>query len=355
MNVIMFLSFLRTLARISTFPGATWEKIAPEFVGLNETRLDEEFETLAKFGDIGNVAVIRYGKVCYTKGDVHELIPIYSMGKGLMAIIAGMQISKGNLKLTDTIPMSNDPEAAMEFFNQPSFEGGTSGGPLRTWHEFLSMQSDFGLEIDVENPNIRKCAYNNNAIQLYASFLNHTFYKKPTEIAFLKRALYNTLQLEDGIKFKGQYGGYAGGYRMSALDIARAGHLLAMRGKWLNETLLSPQFVEIMFQPQVSTYTGVNMDKSDNRLWNIDDLSKCLPWNPDGYKRMGGDLGYGYGIWLINENVAHLSGLYGNYVIVDRDKQLVIAVVNHADDHPTAPQYYKAVQNSLKASFLDVF
>eukprot|EP00494_Astrolonche_serrata_P025846 UN26107 len=90
--------------------------------------------------------------------------------------------------------------------------------------------------------------------------------------------------------------------------------------------------------------------KKDDKLWNIYELSESMPYNPNGYyPRMGGDLGYSNSLWLIQLNeVAHLSGIKGNYIIVDRTNSLVISVTNdEPDDHPTAKEYYEVVKRAI--------
>ena len=89
------------------------------------------------------------------------------------------------------------------------------------------------------------------------------------------------------------------------------------------------------------------------RVWNIRDLTCALPYDRrgGGSARMGGDVGYGLSLWLMpHRGAVHMSGMYGNYVIIDPATALVVAVVQHGrpDRRPYASDYLDVVRAALR-------
>ena len=154
---------------------------------------------------------------------------------------------------------------------------------------------------------------------------------------------------QDAITFRGQLGGYRGGYGFSPRDVARLGLLLLEDGVWHGRRLLPAEWVAAARRPQVAAGVEVNRDKAGQGAWNSLPLTLSLPFDPAGHPgRMGGDLGYGFSLWIMPDGEAfHMSGKMGNYVIMDPRSGLLVVVSNNAETHPCAADYLAAVRSAL--------
>jgi Fe-S oxidoreductase len=80
------------------YPDEKWEKVSPREVGIDAVKL----QNLSKMGrDRGNIAVFRYGRLCFTDGLMAKNFPVYSVGKTLIAMIAGKLLREEKIRLDD--------------------------------------------------------------------------------------------------------------------------------------------------------------------------------------------------------------------------------------------------------------
>eukprot|EP01060_Flectonema_neradi_P021092 TRINITY_DN2860_c0_g1_i1.p1 TRINITY_DN2860_c0_g1~~TRINITY_DN2860_c0_g1_i1.p1 ORF type:complete len:347 (+),score=50.27 TRINITY_DN2860_c0_g1_i1:1847-2887(+) len=325
------------------YPSGSWEKAKAEDVGMSSSILDNKMSPLP-----GGIFVTRYGRSVWER-DPSESRSIWSISKSIVSLAyCKVQTSGTWGKLPDNVPYSDSPTSADNHYGVEWFSGGDPGtvGKYYTFNDIFSMSSSFGLKpLPNDHPS---CAYNNNGIQLAGYAILEKMGMTPDNEMALPITLFDDVGSQDSITFKGQMSGYQGGYSVSGRDLARLGLLVLSNGTWSGKEILDPKWVALATSSQVPATTTPNTDRSNEKLWNEYDLSQSLPFNGSGHVRMSGDLGYGYTFWLLpNSSAVHMSGLYGNYVIIDFKYGLVISVTNNQSQHPGASVYHRAVLSSI--------
>eukprot|EP00927_Polykrikos_kofoidii_P062936 TRINITY_DN57747_c0_g1_i1.p1 TRINITY_DN57747_c0_g1~~TRINITY_DN57747_c0_g1_i1.p1 ORF type:complete len:412 (-),score=40.71 TRINITY_DN57747_c0_g1_i1:279-1514(-) len=342
-----------------SYPGPEgWNQAKPGELGVNSTRLRLAMQKLSGRGPIGHVHVSRWGTEIWTEGNVATARAVWSIGKTLTALCFGrLQQSGAVNSLDDFVPNSTDPAAmaAALGMSDALFGAGLPGGSLRTHAQFASMTSDFGLP--APDPG-RRCAYNCAAVDAWAAYLQAVS-GSSNSVEMVDKLLFRPLGGRlDALRLATPYlSGWGGGIELSPRDVARLGVLLLSGGRWRDQRLL-PDWSVAAFQRRVGAGTVVAPDEPPpgvgahlRKYWNIVELSRALPLDVSGHPgRMGGDIGYGLGLWLMPQKGAvHMSGVYGNYVIVDVRTGLVVSV-QHAsgtNQHPDAPAYLTSIQSAL--------
>ena len=348
------------------FPGVEWAEVSPERAGLDEAKLVSGLAALSEHGDVGRVMVTRWGShvalpSAPASHNLSEPAPVWSVSKSLVALSTGLLLQNGSLALDDTLPLSNDPAQAAEALGIPAtdFAGAAAGGPLRTVRQFMSMTSDFGIRGGEPGKN---GAYNNAAIHYYGHLIaKEHFHLSPSEMVEHLFSLVGGHQDPITLPAHGklQLAGYGGGFSVSPRDLARLGLLLLADGKWDGEELLSASWVDQAMSPQA---VGVSVQREQaGKVFNELELSSAIPFNASGHwERMGGDVGYGFSLWVLpggKAHGAHMSGVGGQYVIIDRQpgSGLVIVVENNPNPihdpkpHPTAGEYLEAVRAAMRS------
>jgi CubicO group peptidase (beta-lactamase class C family) len=359
------------------YPKREWQTSTPASAGLNETRLRASLAALADGGrQIGRVHISRWGRQillpgsAVDSGNLSMPSPIWSVSKSLCAIGAGLLLTNGSVTLDELLPLSNNPtEAAVELgLPAADFAGAAIGGPLRSLRQFLTMTSDFGLANPLPG---RQCAYNNAAVQFYCSTLRTRYAHGAlgnSDLDLAERLFAMVGGHQDPLTLNSHHhlpvSGFGGGYNISPRDLARLGLLLLSNGQWEGRPLLSPEWVATAGMHQASSTVTPNPDKKDNKAFNIWYLSQNIPFNSSRplNSQMGGDEGYGFSLWILpgggSDVGVHMSGVGGQYVIIDRHhldpSGLVITVLNNPDPihhpeilHPHAIDYLSAVREAL--------
>lgn len=272
------------------------------------------------------------------------------------------------------LPLSNNPPLAGKMLNvreKYGFAKGKVRGPLRSLRSFLSMTSAFGMTLptkntssdgdfnhDVANNSVVVAAYSNNAVEFLFRHLKLVLYKRfhngaaPISDLDVVKELFDVYLHghDDVLDLEGQISGYGGGgLRISARDIARLGLLYLKRGIIDGRCVLGKKFVRDSTSVQVPRTALVSDDFLLDERWNIPDLSVALPFDASRHKdnkRMHGDEGYGHGIWILGDGAFHLSGVNGNYVIVDYVTGLVVSILNDKQEHPNAFDYLQVLRSA---------
>lgn len=364
--------------------GWSWVE-SPSEVGVDEERLRKGLQALTSDdNDAAAIFASRCGVAFFASGNTSQPLPVYSIGKTVVTTWAGVLLHRQHWKtLDELLPLSNNPELAGQVCGmRPEwhFDKGSSSSRLRSLRSFLSMTSRFGLD-DVAtattvacNQSLSVAAYSNNAVEflwcLVSKALDAITSNPGDHVSGRRREQDVVNQLwrdhlnghddEIHLAHGSQIGGYgpSGGLHLSARDAARLGLLYLQRngrfGTESNRTVLPPSFVASATSAQVPPGAIVSGELVDDPAWNIASLSVALPYDSNGHAntRMRGAIGYGFGLWILQEGRAfHLSGKFGNYVIVDRNTGFVISIL-HGDvsskrNHPNAIDYLLVFRRAL--------
>jgi CubicO group peptidase (beta-lactamase class C family) len=277
--------------------------------------------------------VIKNGFIVAQWGDVNRVDMTFSATKSYLSTIAGLAIDQGLIK--------NVNDKVNQYVWDESFEG--EHNSTITWHHLLTQSSDwsgslFGLHDWADRPpkeggiddwKNRKLfepgnnyEYNDVRVNLLAYSLLQVWRKTlPTVLkekimdpigASSKWRWYgyeNSFVNMDGLMMQSVSGGghHGGGIFINTLDQARFGLLFLRNGKWNNQQLLSEKWINAVQQPSTA-------NKNYGYMWwlNTDERWKN-----------------------ISPKVYYAVGFGGNYIIVDKEHDLLV-VTRWMDDAKVA-------------------
>ncbi|MBP6215503.1 MAG: serine hydrolase [Chitinophagaceae bacterium] len=341
------------------FPDAVWLVKKPEELKMNKALLDSAVATALKsenkverdlrianlksysrepgykiigpMKDRGGPAglVIKNGYIVAQWGDVTRVDMTFSVTKSYLSTIAGLAIDQGLIK--------NVTDKVSQYVWDDTFEG--AHNTKVSWEHLLTQSSDwsgslFGLHDWADRPpregNIddwknRKLfepgtnyEYNDVRVNLLAYSLLQVW-RKPLPVVLKEKIMDpigasptwrwfgydNSFVNMDGLMMQSVSGGghHGGGIFINTLDHARFGLLFLRNGKWKNQQLLSEKWVNAVQQPSAT-------NKNYSYLWWLNTEKQWKALSPKVYYA----LGYG-----------------GNYIIVDKEHDLVV-VARWMDD-----------------------
>ena len=341
------------------FPGAEWQVRKPEDLRMNKIILDSAvqlainsenkverdlrianmksysqepgYKMIGPMKQRGGPAglVIKNGYIVAQWGDVNRVDMTFSVTKSYLSTVAGLAVDQGLIKsVTDQVN---------QYVWDESFEG--EHNSKVTWDHLLTQSSDwsgslFGLHDWTDRPpkeggiddwkNRKLFApgtnyeYNDVRVNLLAYSLLQVW-RKPLPVVLKEKIMdpigasttwrwfgyENSFVNMDGLSMQSVSGGghHGGGIFINTLDHARFGLLFLRNGKWKNQQLLSEKWINAMQQPSLA-------NKNYGYLW-------WLNTNQD---------------WKgISPKVYYAAGFGGNYIIVDKEHDLVI-VTRWMDD-----------------------
>ena len=341
------------------FPGAEWQVRKPEDLRMNKIILDSAvqlainsenkverdlrianmksysqepgYKMIGPMKQRGGPAglVIKNGYIVAQWGDVNRVDMTFSVTKSYLSTVAGLAVDQGLIK--------NVTDQVNQYVWDESFEG--EHNSKVTWDHLLTQSSDwsgslFGLHDWTDRPpkeggiddwkNRKLFApgtnyeYNDVRVNLLAYSLLQVW-RKPLPVV-LKEKIMDPIGASttwrwfgyeisfvnmDGLSMQSVSGGghHGGGIFINTLDHARFGLLFLRNGKWKNQQLLSEKWINAMQQPSLA-------NKNYGYLW-------WLNTNQD---------------WKgISPKVYYAAGFGGNYIIVDKEHDLVI-VTRWMDD-----------------------
>ncbi len=302
------------------FPGEQWPQKNPEEVGLDPNKLEANFQ---KFR--GPLMVIKDGNLVYSKGDITEPIETFSISKSLTSMIFATLLQQQKVDYDHLLSGSDLPSQ-----------------PQASFRHFMTMTSDYGLT--PHEPG-KHYAYNNNAIEFYGNYMATTFFKTKSPRKVLQKAIWNYIGRQDKVTFKGQWGGWGGGFVISTRDLARIGHLILNEGNWNGTQVLPAPFVKQLYINQIPDEATANYDKGPNDRWNQHHGTVELKGN------------YSFGWWIIEDpnltkgtKCINGNGWRGKELVVCPQYNLVIVAAPHQNNAPDAIEYVGAVTNAYDKS-----
>ncbi len=273
--------------------------------------------------------VIKNGYIVAQWGDVKRVDMTFSGTKSFLSTVAGLAVDNGLVK--------NVTDKVSNYVWDDSFEG--EHNSKITWDNLLTQSSDwsgnlFGLNDWADRPpkeggiddwKNRKLLepgtvyeYNDVRVNLLAYSLLQVW-RKPLPVVLKEKIMdpigasttwrwygyENSFVNMDGVMMQSVSGGghHGGGIFINTLDQARFGLLFIRNGKWKNQQLVSEKWISAVQQPSVPNKT------------------------------------YGYMWWLntdkrwpaVSPNVYFAVGFGGNYIIIDKEHDLVV-VARWMDD-----------------------
>ncbi len=376
--IILFLSMyvLAVDAQQLYFPGAEWQVKKPEELRMNKKLLDSAvtlalnsenkverdlrianmksysrepgYKMIGPMKQRGGPAgvVIKNGYIVAQWGDVSRVDMTFSVTKSYLSTIAGLAVDNGLIK--------NVTDKVNQYVWDESFEG--EHNSKVTWDHLLTQSSDwsgglFGLQDWADRPpkegsiddwKNRKLLepgtnyeYNDVRVNLLAYSLLQVW-RKPLPVVLKEKVMdpigasstwrwfgyENSFVNMDGLMMQSVSGGghHGGGIFINTLDHARFGLLFLRNGKWKDQQLLSEKWINAAQQPSVA-------NKNYGYLW----------WLNAGQEWKG-----------ISPKVYYAAGYGGNYIVVDKEHELVV-VTRWMDDTKIA-DVLKLIIRSLEAN-----
>ena len=345
------------------YPDADWQTKKPEELKMNKVLLDSAvslalksenkverdlrianmksysrepgYKIIGPMKERGGPAglVIKNGYIVAQWGDANRVDMTFSVTKSYLSTIAGLAVDNGLIK--------NVNDKLSQYVWDEYFEG-THNAKI-TWHHLLTQSSDwsgslFGLHDWADRPPVeggiddwknRKLLepgtnyeYNDVRVNLLAYSLLQVW-RKPLPVVLKEKIMdpigasttwrwfgyENSYITLDGLTMQSVSGGgdHGGGIFINTYDHARFGLLFLRNGKWKNQQLISEKWVNAVQQPSTA-------NKNYGYLWWIN--------TEQGWKG-------------ISSKVYYATGYGGNYIIVDKEHDLVV-VTRWMDDSKIA-------------------
>lgn len=342
------------------YPDANWQTKKPEELKLNKSLLDSAIQLALKSENkvdkdlrIANMKsytrepgykiigpmkerggpaglIIKNGYIVGQWGDVERVDMTFSVTKSYLSTVAGIAVDNGLIK--------NVSDPMNRYVTDGSFSS-THNSKI-TWENLLNQSSDWsgtlfdlhdwadrppregGID-DWKNRKLNEPGtfykYNDVRVNLLAYSLLQVW-RKPLPMILKEKIMdpigasttwrwhgyENSYVNMDGLMMQSVSGGghHGGGIFINTLDHARFGLLFLRKGKWNDKQLVSEKWVNAVQQPSAA-------NKSYGYLWWLNAEKK---W-PEISSRIYYAVGYG-----------------GNYIIIDKENDLVVVARWMADD-----------------------
>ncbi|NCU04848.1 MAG: serine hydrolase [Chitinophagaceae bacterium] len=360
-------------AQQNYFPDADWQIKKPEELKMNKAWLDSAvsfamknenkverdlrianmksysrepgYKIVGPMKERGGPAglVIKNGYIVAQWGDVNRVDMTFSVTKSYLSTVAGLAVDNGLIK--------NVNDKVGGYVWDGSFE--SAHNSKITWHHLLNQSSDwngslFGLDDWADRPpkeggidewKNRKLLepgtnyeYNDVRVNLLAYSLLQVW-RKPLPVVLKEKIMdpigasttwrwygyENSYVIMDGLTVQSVSGGghHGGGIFINTYDHARFGLLFLRNGKWKGQQLLSEKWINAVQQPSTA-------NKSYGYLWW---LNAEQSWKG------------------ISPKVYYAAGFGGNYIIIDKEHDLVV-VTRWMDDSKVADLLRLIIQSA---------
>jgi CubicO group peptidase (beta-lactamase class C family) len=373
--LVLFVSLytITVTAQQTYFPDADWQIKKPEELKMNKVLLDSAisvalqsenkmerdlrianmrsysrepgYKIIGPMKERGGPAglVIKNGYIVAQWGDINRVDMTFSATKSYLSTVAGLAIDNGLIK--------NVNDKVNQYVWDESFEG--EHNSKVTWHHLLNQSSDwsgslFGLHDWADRPpkeggidewKNRKLLepgtnykYNDVRVNLLAYSLLQVW-RKPLPVVLKEKIMdpigasatwrwygyENSFVNMDGQMMQSVSGGghHGGGIFINTLDHARFGLLFLRNGKWKNQQLVSEKWISAAIQPSTA-------NKNYGYMWWLNTEQQWKGISPKVY---------------------YAAGFGGNYIIVDKEHELVV-VTRWMDDAKIADVLHLITQST---------
>jgi CubicO group peptidase (beta-lactamase class C family) len=237
------------------YPGVSWATATPASQGFDPVAFQVALNQLPSPS-----VVVRHGYLVGSKGRINRRQALWSTSKSLTALVAGRLLQTSQLTLDTLVP--------------------GSGSPLASYRQFLSMTSDYQLSPHQPGAHF---AYNNNGVTKYGEAMRAAFFPGQSAATAVRSAYLAAIGIQDGISQWSS--GWAGGFYLSARDLARVAYLVLRNGNWNVTQLLSVPFTVDLLTPQIPVTATISPDRSNwmtNEWPTYPEMQQC----------------YSFGFWL---------------------------------------------------------
>lgn len=243
------------------FPGKEWEESTPSAQGMDEEGLEEALFHLARHcgeDGIAEIAVVRNGRLIRKgegSGFSHN---VWSCTKSFTGAVLGLLIDQGRCDLdspaAEFLPCLSPDYSTATLRHFATMTSGYDGGGDQSPTPFEPTRP-----LSAPGAEFR---YWDSAMNQFAHLLTRVA-GEPIEDLF-QRCIADPIGIDpadwmwgdfgdvDGLRINGGAGNRKKGIHISALDLARFGHLFLNRGLWEDRQLLSSSWTEQATKPQVS-------------------------------------------------------------------------------------------------------
>lgn len=265
----------------------------------------------------------------------NSLCDVQSLTKGLMSILVGIAIDKGDIESVDD-PIEKYLKEEFRALDNPGKKkisirhllNQTSG---LSWKGYLEHEAWLGsenpiafvLEKELETQPGEAYNYNSGATHLLSVIVSRA--SEQTTLDFAKENLFGPLGIENiewTVRGSGYHDGSGLGLRMLPKDLMSLGLLLLNDGTWAEEQLVSKEWVELLFDENQKLSTD----------WGLKNSVHGFCWYKAQLNGHEVDYGMGYG---------------GQFIILLRESDLVIVTTHNHDTPNGIEQQIKFLNKDL--------
>jgi CubicO group peptidase (beta-lactamase class C family) len=300
-----------------------WEIATPAEAGIDGEALKEVYRYVHEDNNawqIRSLLVFRNNKLVaesYMKerNDITHLHPLWSCTKGFIGILTGIAVDKGLISTEDKISdfFPNAPSNKMDITIENLLtmksginydNGGYNGGDGVLFREVPSNSIDFVFDLDMHAPPGTVFRYKNSDPHLISAIIQEKVGKTTRDWA--KEVLFDKIGItrlewrtyKDGVTF----GGF--GILTTPREMGKLGQLVANEGMWNGEQIVSANWINEMTTARVYDTPA-----------EFKEMAFCYLWWKD-----------------IERNAAFTMGHGGQYIIVNKEKNLTIVITS--EQHP---------------------
>ncbi len=242
-----------TTTTSAPIPGADWDVVAPETVGLDPAAL-QQIATTAETGKSNCLVVVRDGKIAgewYFRGTNAETTQnVYSMTKSVASTLVGIAQDDGDLDINDPASTwitewKGTPSDAVKVRDILSNDSGREWSLAIDYVQLLQAQDRTAFAIGLTQAEAPGTvwAYNNSAIQTLQRVVQQATGTPVVDFAqqrlFAPLGMTNTRMTTDPAGNAQMFQGV----RTNCRDMARFGVLMLNHGKWGADQVVSSDWV----------------------------------------------------------------------------------------------------------------
>lgn len=298
---------------------ATLPRISPEAAGLPGEAVEQFIARLSKLRlNPHSFMILRGGRVCaeacYAPYSPDRQQTIYSLSKSFTSAAVAMAVADGAIELDqrlvdlfpDDLPDKPSPELQ-----------------ALTLRHCLRMATGQPNEPNMARPHLVRAflampfsempgqIFRYNTVATY--MLSAALHTKGIDLEhYLQQRLFTPLGFSHIRWMRCPRGICAGGFGMSAYPelIAAFGQLLLQNGRWNDQQLIDPAYLELALSKQIETQSDDPSGKNNVGDWG---------------------LGYGYQFWQTRDQAYRGDGMFGQFCLVIPEKELVLAMTAFND------------------------